>query len=514
MALSAKLNLRQSQSMVMTPQLLQSIRLLQFTQLELDRFVQEQIENNPLLESTGAEDYSSDADNPSPAQDDIGDSELASDWSSMEELEVSATTIADRLDTSLDNVFPDDPGHADPGAGAASAMHRGATTGTDFSANPDSDFDFQEIVAATTSLRDHLIEQIALTLRTVSDRAIAHELVDSLDPSGYIEVDFDELAERLGCEVEDIDAVLGVLQQMDPPGVFARNLAECLALQLRRKDRFDPAMAALIENLPLLAKRDFRTLSRICGVGEGDLVDMLAEIRTLDPRPGLAYEHSASEAIIYDVEVREAADRTWRVELNPDALPRILVNRDYYTQISRSGLNPDEKTFMSECLQNATWLERSLDQRATTILKVATEIVRQQDAFLVQGVSALKPMTMKMVADAIGMHESTISRVSANKYMLTPRGMFEFRYFFTVAIGASDGTDESHSSEAVRQRIRALIDKETPDAVLSDDSLVTMLRKEGIDIARRTVAKYREGMNIASSVQRRREKRALAVANG
>ena len=241
---------------------------------------------------------------------------------------------------------------------------------------------------------------------------------------------------------------------------------------------------------------------------------MLAEIRTLDPRPGLAYEHSASEAIIYDVEVREAADRTWRVELNPDALPRILVNRDYYTQVSRSGLNSDEKTFMSECLQNATWLERSLDQRATTILKVATEIVRQQDAFLVQGVSALKPMTMKMVADAIGMHESTISRVSANKYMLTPRGMFEFRYFFTVAIGASDGTDESHSSEAVRQRIRALIDKETPDAVLSDDSLVTMLRKEGIDIARRTVAKYREGMNIASSVQRRREKRALAVANG
>ena len=512
MALSAKLNLRQSQSMVMTPQLLQSIRLLQFTQLELDRFVQEQIENNPLLEQAARDDSGPDSERQGTAGDNAEfDGEPSSDWA-MDELEVSATAIADKLDTSLDNVFPDDPGHADS-AGSA-ALSRSGVSGPDFAGNPDAGFDFQEVVASTPTLRDHLAEQISLTLRTVSDRAIAHELVDALDVNGYIELDAAEMAERLGCEAEDVEAVLGALQQMDPPGVFARDLGECLALQLARKDRLDPAMAALIENLPLLAKRDFKTLSRVCGVDDADLVDMLAEIRTLDPRPGLAFDHSGSETIVYDVEVRAAADGTWRIELNPDALPRVLVNRDYYSQVARSGLSAEEKTFMSDCLQNATWLERSLDQRATTILKVATEIVRQQDAFLVHGVSALKPMTMKMVADAIGMHESTVSRVSANKYMLTPRGMFEFRYFFTVAIPASDGADEGHSSEAVRQRIRALIEKETPDAVLSDDSLVAILKDEGIDIARRTVAKYREGMNIASSVQRRREKRALAVAGG
>jgi RNA polymerase sigma-54 factor len=512
MALSARLNLRQSQSMVMTPQLLQSIRLLQFTQLELDRFVQEQVEINPLLERDAADDGASDGDGASTFDTGSGDDgSPSSDWS-MDELEVSSSAIADKLDTSLDNVFPDDPGHGDGGLAAPGGLS--GRTGSDVIGRSDSDFDLESFVAGTRTLRDHLQEQISLTLRTTSDRAIAHELVDALDPNGYLDVDLDEVAARLGCEREDVEAVLGALQEMDPPGVFARGLAECLALQLRRLDRFDPAMAALVANLPLLAKRDFKALSRICGVDQGDLIDMLGEIRTLDPRPGLAFETSGSEAIIYDVEIRESPDKSWRIELNPDALPRILVDRDYYAKISRAGLSSDEKLFMSECLQNATWLERSLDQRATTILKVATEIVRQQDAFFVHGVSALRPMTMKMVADAIGMHESTVSRVSANKYMLTPRGMLEFRYFFTVSIAASAAGEDGHSSEAVRQRIRSLIDRETPEAILSDDALVAMLKQEGIDIARRTVAKYREGMNIASSVQRRREKRALAVAHG
>ncbi|QKV19552.1 RNA polymerase factor sigma-54 [Oricola thermophila] len=503
MALSAKLSLRQSQSMVMTPQLLQSIRLLQFSQLELDRFIEEQIEINPLLEAAASDETASD-----PKTLDVDgdtDRDRPVEWP-MDELEVSAGSIADRLDTSLENVFPDDPGRVEsdqvmlPRSGEGGVGHA------------ENDFDLQEVVAASLTLRDHLIEQIALTLRTDSDRAIAFELVDALDPNGYVEVDFADLASRVGCEEADIEAVLGALQAMDPPGVFARSLSECLALQLARRGRLDPAMAALLDNLPLLARRDFKALSRICGVGEADLVEMLAEIRALDPRPGLAFEPVGVESVVYDVEVTEGDDGTWRVELNPDALPRVLVNRDYYAHVARSGLSAEEKMFMSECLQNATWLERSLDQRATTILKVASEIVRQQDAFFVHGVSALKPMTMKMVADEIGMHESTVSRVSANKYMLTPRGMFEFRYFFTVAIGAGGGTEEGHSSEAVRQRIRELIEGETPDAVLSDDRLVSILKEEGIDIARRTVAKYRESMNIASSVQRRREKRALAVA--
>lgn len=511
MALSAKLNLRQSQSMVMTPQLLQSIRLLQFTQLELDQFVQEQIEINPLLERDASDENPSDAERSALSDSDARSDAGSSDEWSMDELEVSSSAIADKLDSSLDNVFPDDPGQSESGSPAQGPLS--SRNGSDVIGRPDTDFDLESVIAGSRTLRDHLHEQISLTLRTIPDRAIAHELVDALDPNGYLDADFDEVAARLGSEREDVEAVLGALQEMDPPGVFASCLSECLALQLRRLDRYDPAMAALLENLPLLAKRDFKALSRICGVGEGDLIDMLAEIRALDPRPGLAFEPSGTEAIVYDVEIRESPDKSWRIELNPDALPRILVDRDYYAKISRAGLSSDEKLFMSECLQNATWLERSLDQRATTILKVATEIVRQQDAFFVHGVSALKPMTMKMVADAIGMHESTVSRVSANKYMLTPRGMLEFRYFFTVSISSSGGED-GHSSEAVRQRIRTMIDRESPDSILSDDALVAMLKDEGIDIARRTVAKYREGMNIASSVQRRREKRALAVAHG
>ena len=230
---------------------------------------------------------------------------------------------------------------------------------------------------------------------------------------------------------------------------------------------------------------------------------MLAEIRALDPRPGMAFSGGASDAIVADVEVRAANDGSWAVELNADTLPRVLVDHIYFAQVSPQAKNQAEKDFLAECLQNANWLTRSLDQRAKTILKVASEIVRQQDAFLVHGVRHLRPLNLRTVADAIGMHESTVSRVTSNKYMLTPRGLFELKYFFTVSIAAVEG-GEAHSAEAVRYRIRRLIDEEPADDVLSDDAVVNMLRDSGIDIARRTVAKYREAMRIPSSVDRRR----------
>jgi len=306
--------------------------------------------------------------------------------------------------------------------------------------------------------------------------------------------------------------VLATCQTFDPAGLFARDLAECLALQLRARDRFDPAMAALVANLDLLARRDFVALRRICGVDEEDLVAMVAEIRALNPRPGTAFFSGGStDTIIADVLIRPANDGTWLVELNADALPRVLVDQVYFAEVSGHTKNQAEKEFLADCLQSANWLTRSLDQRAKTILKVASEIVRQQDAFLVHGVRHLRPLNLRTVADAIGMHESTVSRVTANKYMLTPRGVFELRYFFTAAIASAGGGD-AHSSEAVRDRIKQLIDEEKPVDVLSDDAIVDMLRENGVDIARRTVAKYREGMNIPSSVQRRREKRALASA--
>jgi RNA polymerase sigma-54 factor len=306
--------------------------------------------------------------------------------------------------------------------------------------------------------------------------------------------------------------VLATCQSFDPVGIFARDLAECLSLQLAVRDRLDPAMQALVANLDLLARRDFQALRRICGVDEEDLLDMLADIKALDPRPGLAFSGGVSDAIVADVEVRPASDGSWALELNPDTLPRVLVDQVYFAQVSGRARSQGEKDFLSECLQSANWLTRSLDQRAKTILKVTSEIVRQQDAFLVHGVRHLKPLNLKTVADAIGMHESTVSRATANKYMLTPRGVFELRYFFTAAIAASSG-GEAHSSEAVRDRIRQMVDEERADDVLSDDTIVDLLKSDGVDIARRTVAKYREGMNIPSSVQRRREKKAMAKAS-
>jgi len=305
--------------------------------------------------------------------------------------------------------------------------------------------------------------------------------------------------------------VLAVLQGFDPPGICARTLSECLAIQLKERDRFDPAMQALLAHLDLVARRDFSALRRICGVDDADLSDMIAEIRRLNPKPGLSFGSSVVQPIVPDVFVRPSQEGGWLVELNSDTLPKVLVNQTYYSEVSRTAKNDGEKSYLADCLQTATWLIRALDQRAKTILKVSTEIVRQQDAFFAHGVQFLRPLNLKTVADAIGMHESTVSRVTANKYMATSRGIFELKYFFTSSIAAADG-GEAHSAEAVRHRIKQLIDAESAQDVLSDDTIVERLRGAGIDIARRTVAKYREAMRIPSSVQRRREKQQLAGA--
>jgi RNA polymerase sigma-54 factor len=302
-----------------------------------------------------------------------------------------------------------------------------------------------------------------------------------------------------------------LLQGFDPPGVCARNLPECLAIQLKERDRFDPAMQALIGHLDVLARRDLATLRRICGVGDEDLADMIAEVRQLNPKPGFAFGATAVQPVVPDVFVQAAADGTWNVELNSDTLPKVLINQNYYARVSKTACGDGDKSYLAECLQSATWLVRALDQRAKTILKVASEIVRQQDAFFAHGVQYLRPLNLKAVADAIGMHESTVSRVTSNKYMATSRGIFELKYFFTAAIAAADG-GAAHSAEAVRHRIRQMIDEESPRNVLSDDTIVDKLRDSGIDIARRTVAKYREAMRIPSSVQRRRLKQGEASA--
>jgi RNA polymerase sigma-54 factor len=508
MGLTAKLQLRQSQSLVMTPQLMQSIKLLQLTHIELDRFVDEEIERNPLLDRAEPRDDA--ASDQLQKQEGLADAAAEGDWFETERAWTSEA-ISDKLDSSLENIFPDDPGTSERLGPDLTAQWKSAGGGTGGGGRPEDGFDMDDMAAAAVTLRDHVGEQIAFAFADPAARLIARDLAENLDDDGYMRADMAEIAERLGASQGDINAVLSVCQTFDPVGLFARDLAECLALQLAQRDRLDPAMRALLKNLDFLARRDFASLKRICGVEEDDLLDMLAEIRALDPRPGTRFVGGNTDAIVADVELRAAGDGSWTVELNPETLPRVLVDHIYFAQIAGHAKDQAEKDFLSECLQNANWLTRSLDQRAKTILKVASEIVRQQDAFLAHGVRHLRPLNLRTVADAIGMHESTVSRVTANKYMLTPRGVFELRYFFTASIAASGG-GEAHSSESVRDRIREMIDEEKPADVLSDDAIVDMLQKSGVDIARRTVAKYRESMSIPSSVQRRREKRARVTA--
>ncbi|GAB1580658.1 RNA polymerase factor sigma-54 [Phyllobacterium phragmitis] len=523
MALSPKLDLRQSQSLVMTPQLMQSIRLLQMTHIELEHFIELEIEKNPLLEriEPANDDIASDGRPALERSDPTGDADGSAfdvarasggqddegiDW--MDRPAPDADAMSETFDSSLENVFPDDPGRYEQIAPDLASQWK-SSGGDGYVCGGGDGFDIEQVTAHRVSLRDHVGEQILFAFSDPAQRLIAAELADHLDDMGYLRADTAEIAGLLGADIAVVEGVLATLQAFEPAGLFARDLAECLAIQLRQKDRFDPAMQALVANLELLAKRDFQTLKRLCGVDQSDLLDMLAEIRLLDPKPGALFAVGAADAIIPDVHVTPAHGGGWDIELNPAALPRVLVNHDYYTTVTR-GVGPQEKNFLSECLQNANWLTRSLDQRARTILKVAREIVRQQDGFLVHGVSHLKPLNLRMVADAIAMHESTVSRVTANKYMLTPRGVFELRYFFNAAIASAEGGD-AHSSEAVRHQIRQLIDRESPDSILSDDAIVDILNRDGVDIARRTVAKYRESMNIPSSIQRRREKKAIAA---
>ncbi|MCJ8521670.1 RNA polymerase sigma-54 factor [Pseudorhizobium tarimense] len=510
MSLSAGLLLRQSQTLVMTPQLMQSIQLLQMTHLELSRFIEQEIEKNPLLELVSSDngehaDKASSDDRSVPQASDPGDHAESDDAWSQSQPEVGRAELGE-IDAGFDNVFQDDrePAKADaPELLGQWKSMPGAEAGDDY--------DLEDFVAGQVTLRDHLMQQVPFLLPGAADRVVAQHLVDCVDEAGYFSGEVADIAERLGREPQQVEDVLQRLQTLDPPGVMARSLKECLAIQLRQRNRFDPAMEALVDRLELLARRDFAALRRYCGVGDEDLLDMLSEIRNLNPKPGGSFERSTCETISPDVLVRRAPDGRWVIELNAETLPRVLVDQDYFRTVSTScGKQKDDQAFLSECMQSANWLVRSLDQRAKTILKVATEIVRQQDAFLTHGVDHLRPLNLKTVADAIKMHESTVSRVTSNKYMLTPRGLFELKYFFSVSIGSADEGGDSHSAEAVRHRIRALIAQESAEAVLSDDDIVVSLKQGGVDLARRTVAKYREAMKIPSSVQRRREKRAMA----
>ena len=542
MAIGPRLDIRQTQGLVMTPQLQQAIRLLQLTNLELSQYVEQELERNPILERADSDgmseamDGADHAQNGDPVVDVVGEAIAASDGIADDGTagDVAAVELngveppdANRLDGAEgpldtdysetynhDSVFDwpasDDKSTADANAeGYEVGDWSGASTG--LSGGESATVTLEQVLSTEISLKDHVLEQMNILLVEPVLKMIGQDLVDHLDDAGYLREETGVIAARLGCEIELVDVVLDQLQYLDPPGIFARSLGECLALQLREKNRYDPAMAALIENLPLLAVMDVPQICATCEVSYEDAEEMIAELKALNPKPGLAFDYDVAAPVVPDVFVLEKPDGGWTVELNSDNLPRILVNRKYYAEVNDAARRKEDKAYISECLQSANWLIKSLDQRARTILSVASELVRQQDGFLANGVQDLRPLNLRAIAEVVGIHESTVSRVTSNKYVATPRGVFELKYFFTSALSAADGGDD-HSSEAVRDQMRDLIGNETASTVLSDDKLVVMLRGSGVDIARRTVAKYRDAMGIPSSVQRRRTKRIEARA--
>lgn len=498
MVLAPRLDLRQSQSLVMTPQLQQAIKLLQLSNMELTAFVEAELERNPLLEREDTSEAAAPAaEAPRDAAEALtadlpasNDNPLDTDWADTDSLTPGRVTESDGTDL----------GMVEAGLG----MTGGGASGGGGSFDDDLR-GLEETLTETPTLRQHLMAQVGLTFSGATERMMAAALVESIDDAGYLPEPLESFARQFGCDVARIESVLRQIQRFDPTGVGARSLAECLALQLAEKNRLDPAMQALLDHLPLLAHRDLAGLQRVCGVDAADIADMIGEIRALNPKPGLAFERSAADPVTPDILMHALPDGSWALELNPETLPRVLVNNRYHTRVRRQSLNKADREYLSEQFQTANWLVKALHQRATTILKVASEIVRQQDGFFRHGITHLRPLILRDIAEGVGLHESTVSRVTTAKYIATPRGMLELKYFFTSAIQSADGS-AAHSAEAVRYRIKALIDTEKPDEILSDDKIVEILRADGVDIARRTVAKYREALRIPSSVQRRREK--------
>ena len=482
MALGPRLDLRQSQQLVMTPQLQQAIRLLAASNLEIETFIGEALESNPLLEA--GEVSREDGESPAlPADEPSSDGEGGGDGA----LDIDAGAIDRDRDT----------GDGEWGAAASS--------GGAYDDLPDAG----EMRRSEKTLADHLNEQIGGLACNPREEFVARHIVGLLDDAGYLTTDLAEIARDLSVDIDCAEDALEVVQMCDPTGVGARNLAECLALQAREADRLDPCMRAMLDNLDLVGRGEVDKLKRLCRIDDEDFADMLRELRGYNPRPGLAFAPSSDDAITPDILLTETADGGWDVAINEATLPRLIVNRSYYVQLSKGSRDSKAKSWLKEKLADAHWLIRALDQRQKTILKTAAEIVKQQDGFFRKGVSELRPLTLREIAEKIDMHESTVSRVTSNKYLHCARGCFELKYFFTSGVGkiGAGGESEGASSEAIKARIKALCDGEDPKKVLSDQALAELLQKEGFDLARRTVAKYREAIGIGSSAERRRAKK-------
>jgi RNA polymerase sigma-54 factor len=483
MRIGPSLVLASRQTLAMTPQLQQAIKLLQFSHLELAAFIQQELEKNPLLQEAQSDDGP--IAEPEPAG-------LDAPADTAEALAAAAPALAD-ADERWTREFADRGGD---GASSRVGQRDDVPDALDF------------VAERPRSLATHVLEQIDLIFSDVGERRIALKLAEGLDEAGYCRLEAHAIAQALAVELDVVDRVWLRLRQIEPAGLFTRTLAECLGAQLAERNRLDPAMKTFLDNLDLVAAGELTQLRRRCGVDEEDLREMLAELRTLDPRPGQKFDFEPIQPVAPDlfltvVKDPETGEAGWHIELNTDALPKVLVDRNYHATLMKGARARTDRDFVAERFQSANWLVKTLEQRATTILKVAREIVRQQDGFFREGVSALRPLVLRDIAIATDLHESTVSRVTSNKYIATPRGIFELKYFFTSALPART-PGVVVSSESVRSRIRYLVDGENAHQPLSDDRIVDLLNNEGVEIARRTVAKYREAMRIPSSAERRR----------
>ena len=486
MALGPRLDIRQTQSLVMTPQLQQAIKLLALSNLEIETFVAETLESNPLLEMGEIRHEAGGDAAPEPAEHDS-----APDFDGDNALDIA------------DHALDPEAAPGDLPQGEGGDWSRG-----DIGAGSSELPDLENRSSAGPTLAEHLSEQVGAVARDTREALVALRIIGELDEAGYLPTELWAIAEELGVPLAEVERALATVQSLEPTGVGARSLAECLALQAREADRYDPCMARLIDNLELVAAGDISRLKRMCEVDDEDFADMLAELRGYDPKPGLAFGGGTQSAIVPDVLITPSTDG-WDIRLNEASLPRLVVNREYYLELKSGARDKASQSWLNEQLGEADWLIRALDQRQKTILKTAAQIVKKQEGFFRQGVTAMRPLTLREVAEQIEMHESTVSRVTSNKYLSCPRGTFELKYFFSSGVAAADG--EGASSEAIKARIKALCDAEDPKKVLSDQKLAELLNTEGFDLARRTVAKYREAIGIGSSAQRRRQKKLAAM---
>lgn len=507
MALGPRLDLRQSQSLVMTPQLQQAIKLLALSNLEIEAFIGEALDANPLLDvgseyaapSVEAVEIPEEARRTtlegSPIDQLIGEGRAGDD----RPLDIDAAALDRDRDTGDGELAGDRAGG------------RGDNWASEFRLGGGEDGPgIEDHAGGAESLAMHLEAQVGAVAEDPVLAGIARYIIGQLDEAGYLHASTMELAGDLGVPVAMIDNGLALVQSLDPTGVGARTLSECIALQAKEADRYDPLMARLIDNLDLVARGELARLKRMCGTDDEDFADMLAELRNYDPKPGARFGGEPGGAVTPDILVAPRADGGWGIMLNEATLPRLIVNRRYYVELKGTCEDKTSRAWLSEKLTEANWLIKALDQRQKTILKVATELVKQQDGFFRYGVSQLKPLTLRAVAEVIGMHESTVSRVTSNKFLNCPRGTFELKYFFSSGVASADG-EGGASAEAVKAAIRQLVEAEDPKAILSDDALVELLKAKGFELARRTVAKYREAIGLGSSVQRRRQK---ALAGG